>query len=80
MREIVNGIFYVEPAVRGVCCRATCRRGARSIAGSRHSATRGRFEKINQLLVMADRERVGREASPTSQFAGQVKMKAAMCS
>jgi Putative transposase of IS4/5 family (DUF4096) len=40
MREIVNGIFYAMRAARGACCRAICRRGARSIAGLRSSGTR----------------------------------------
>ena len=39
-------------------------RGARSIAGSPSSATTASFS-ANHSLVMADRERVGREASPS---------------
>ena len=66
LREIVNGIFYVM--------RAGCPWGLlpsdlppwgtiyRWFAAFRDS---GRFEKINHAPVMADRERVGRGASPT---------------
>ena len=67
MREIVNGIFYVMRAgcpwrllpndlpPWGTIYRwfATWRDG-------------GRFERINHALVMADRERVGRNASPSA--------------
>ena len=50
-------------AARGVCCRATCRWGTiyRWFAVWRDD---GRFERINHALVMADRERVGRDAAP----------------
>jgi len=66
MREIVNGIFYVM--------RAGCpwrmvpsdlppwETVYRWFAAWRDD---GRFETINHALVMADRERAGREASPT---------------
>ena len=53
-------------ASRGGFCQATCRRGARSSAGSADGANEGLFETINHLLVMADRERGGREASPSA--------------
>jgi transposase len=65
MREIVNGIFYVT--------RAGCpwrllpndlppwETIYRWFAAWRDD---GRFERINHALVMADRERVGRDASP----------------
>src|SRR6266487_1866644 len=67
MREIVNGIFYVM--------RAGCpwrllpndlppwRTIYRWFAAWRDD---GRFERINHALVMADRERVGRDASPSA--------------
>jgi transposase len=66
MREIINGIFYVM--------RAGC--PWRLLPGDlppwstiyRWFATfrdEGRFEKINHAMVMLDRERVGRQASPT---------------
>jgi putative transposase len=66
MREIMNGIFYV--------LRAGCPwRLAPSDLPPWETLYRwfarlrdtGRFEAINHVLVMADRERVGREASPT---------------
>jgi transposase len=66
MREIVNGIFYV---MRAGCPWRLLPSDLppwgtiyRWFAAFRDT---GHFEKINHLLVMADRERVGREASPT---------------
>jgi len=66
MREIVNGIFYV---MRAGCPWRLLPNDLppwgtiyRWFAGFRDS---GRFEMINHALVMADRERVGREASPS---------------
>ena len=53
-------------AARGGCYRTTCRHGGRFTAGSPPGATTGCFERINHALVMADRERVGRYASPTA--------------
>jgi transposase len=67
MREIVNAIFYVLRG--GIVWRllpsdfppwATVYRW---FAAFRDGCV---FEKINHALVMADRERVGREASPTA--------------
>ena len=67
MREIINGIFYVT--------RAGCPWRLlpsdlppwgtiyRWFAAWRDE---GCFERINHALVMADRERVGRDASPTA--------------
>jgi putative transposase len=67
MREIVNGIFYV---MRAGCPWRLVPRDLppwgtiyRWFADLRDA---GRFEAINHALVMADRERVGREASPTA--------------
>jgi transposase len=66
MREIINGIFYVM--------RAGCPwRLAPSDLPPWGTIYRwfarfrddGRFERINHVLVMADRERVGREPSPS---------------
>jgi putative transposase len=66
MREIVNGIFYVMRA--GCPWRlspsdlppwATIYRWFAALRDS------GRFEAINHALVMIDRERAGREASPS---------------
>src|SRR5258708_6827950 len=66
MREIINGIFYV---MRGGCAWRLLPTDFppwgtiyRWFATFRDD---GRFEAINHTLVMADRERVGREASPT---------------
>jgi transposase len=47
-------------------CRTTCRHGGRFTAGSPPWRDDGCFERINHALVMADRERVGRDASPTA--------------
>ncbi len=67
MREIINGIFYVMRA--GCPWRlvpsdlppwGTIYRG---FAVWRDD---GRFERINHALVMADRERVGRDTSPSA--------------
>ena len=67
MREIVNGIFYVMGlAARGGCCRRTCHDGGRFTAGSPPGGTPGVLKWINHALVMADREQVGRAASPTA--------------
>jgi transposase len=66
MREIVNGIFYV---MRAGCPWRLLPRDLppwetiyRWFAAWRDE---GRFEAINHALVMVDRERVGRDASPT---------------
>jgi transposase len=67
MREIVNGIFYV---LRAGCPWRLLPNDLppwgtiyRWFAAWRDD---GRFERINHALVMADRERVGRDASPTA--------------
>ena len=67
MREIVNGIFYV---MRAGCPWRLLPNDLppwgtiyRWFASWRDD---GCFERINHALVMADRERVGREASPTA--------------
>jgi putative transposase len=67
MREIVNGIFYV---MRAGCTWRLLPTDLppwgtiyRWFARLRDD---GRFEAINHTLVMADRERVGRDASPTA--------------
>ena len=49
----------------GRCCPRTFRPGARSIAGSQ-PGDGCVFERINHALVIVDRERVGREASPSA--------------
>jgi transposase len=65
MREIVNGIFYV---MRAGCPWRLLPNDLppwgtiyRWFAAWRDD---GRFERINHALVMADRERVGRDARP----------------
>jgi putative transposase len=67
MREIINGIFYVT---RTGCPWRLMPSDLppwgtiyRWFAAWRDD---GRFERINHALVMADRERVGRDASPTA--------------
>jgi transposase len=67
MREIINGIFYV---MRAGCPWRLLPNDFppwgtiyRWFAAWRDD---GRFERINHALVMADRERVGREASPSA--------------
>ena len=67
MREIINGIFYV---MRAGCPWRLLPNDLppwetiyRWFAVWRDD---GRFERINHALVMADRERVGRDASPTA--------------
>jgi transposase len=64
MREIINGIFYV---MRAGCPWRLVPRDVppwgRFTAGSPPGATTG---ALNHALVMADRERVGRDASPTA--------------
>lgn len=66
MREIINGIFYV---MRAGCPWRLLPSDLppwgtvyRWFARFRDE---GRFEKVNHALVMFDRERVGRQASPT---------------
>ena len=67
MREILNGIFYV---MRAGCPWRLLPKDFppwgtiyRWFAAWRDD---GRFERINHALVMADRERVGRAASPSA--------------
>jgi putative transposase len=67
MREIINGIFYV---MRAGCPWRLLPNDLppwgtiyRWFAVWRNN---GCFERINHALVMADRERVGRDASPTA--------------
>ena len=67
MREIVNGIFYVMRA--GCAWRLVPSDLPPWETIYRWFATwrdDGRFERINRALVMADRERVGRDASPSA--------------
>ena len=67
MREIMNAIFYVLRG--GIAWRLLPRDlPPKSTVFRWFSLWRdtGLFETMNHLLVMADRERVGREASPTA--------------
>ena len=67
LREIVNAIFYVLRG--GIAWRLLPRefppRGTVYRWFARWRDT-GLFETLNHLLVMADRERIGREASPSA--------------
>jgi transposase len=78
MREIINGIFYVM--------RAGCPwRLLPSDLPPWETIYRwfavwrddGRFERINHALVMADRERVGRDASPSAAIIDSQSVKTA---
>ena len=67
LREIMNAIFYVLRG--GVAWRLLPREFPPRTTVYRWFATwrdTGLFERMNHLLVMADRERVGREASPSA--------------
>ena len=67
LREIVNAIFYVLRG--GIAWRLIPKDLPPRTTVYRWFALwrdTGLFERINHLLVMADRERVGREASPTA--------------
>lgn len=72
MREIVNGIFDVLPG--WIAWAAAAERlpaladGLSLVCGM---AGQGVFEKINHALVLADRERVGRDASPSAAIIDQ---------
>ena len=65
MREIVNGIFYV---MRSGCpwrlLPSDLPPWSTVYRWFAEFLTRCVFEKINHALVMTDRERAGREASP----------------
>ena len=67
MREIINGIFYVMRAGFRGPPRPPSDLPPWSMIYRWFATFRdeGRFEKINHALVMLDRERVGRQASPT---------------
>src|SRR4051812_19276418 len=64
MRELImRSSSPFGAAAPGTCCRSAFRHGPPCIAGSPGSGT---WETINHHLVMLDRERAGREASPTA--------------
>ncbi len=78
MREIVNGIFYV---MRAGCPWRLLPNDLppwgtiyRWFAAWRDD---GRFERMNHALVMADRERVGRDASPSAAIIDSQSVKTA---
>ena len=56
----------IRAGCRGGCCRTTCRHGGTIYRWFAARRDDGCFERINHALVMADRERVGRYASPTA--------------
>jgi transposase len=67
LREVINAIFYVLRG--GVAWRLLPNDLPPRTTVYRWFAlwrNMGLFETINHLLVMADRERVGREASPSA--------------
>jgi putative transposase len=67
LREIVNAIFYVLRG--GIAWRLIPKDLPPRTTVYRWFALwgdTGLFERMNHLLVMADRERIGREASPTA--------------
>lgn len=65
LREIVNAIFYMMRGGVACFCRATFRRehGLSLVCGL---AGCGMFEALNHALLMIDRERCGRAASPSA--------------
>src|SRR5207247_5614718 len=66
-REIINGIFYVLRAGCSWRMLPKCFPPMTTVYGWFLRFRReGLFETINHHLVMADRERVGREASPSA--------------
>jgi putative transposase len=67
MREIVNGIIRVKGrAARGACRQTTCRHAGTIYRWFATWRDDGRFERIDHALAMADRERVGHDASPSA--------------
>ena len=78
MREIINGIFYVMRA--GCPWRLLPNDLPPWGTIYRWFATwrdDGRFERMNHALVMADRERVGRDASPSAAIIDSQSVKTA---
>src|SRR5258708_2177723 len=66
-REIINGIFYVRRAGRPWRMLPKCFPPMTTVYGWFMRFRReGLFDTINHYLVMADREQVGREASPSA--------------
>ena len=76
MREIINGIFYVMRS--GCPWRLLPSDLPPWSTIYRWFATfrdEGRFEKINHALVMLDRERTGRQSSPTGAIIDSQRVK-----
>ena len=69
MREIINGIFYV---MRSGCpwrlLPSDLPPWSTIYRWFAQFCDEGRFEKINHALAMLDRERIGRQASPTGEI------------
>jgi hypothetical protein len=65
MRDIMDAIFYgPRPGCGGAWYRTALPRARRFTGGSSGLREEGVFETINHHLLIRDRERVGREASP----------------
>jgi transposase len=76
-REVVNACATSSArAAAGACCRSTSATGARSMAGSRELARRFLFQTIHDIELMLDRERAGREASPSAAVIDSQSVKA----
>jgi putative transposase len=71
----MRSAIWCAPAAAGACCRRTSRRGKRSIGGS--GALSGLlFRTIHDVALMLDRERTGREASPSAGILDSQSVKA----
>jgi transposase len=66
LREVLNAIRYLaRSGSAGGCCRRTIRLGRRSTGGFAGSCGASCSRPSHDVALMLDRERVGREASPT---------------
>src|ERR1700747_2135440 len=66
LREVLNAIRYMaRSGGDGGCCRMISHPGGRSIGGFVDLSVGSCFHTIHDVALMLDRERVGREASPT---------------
>ena len=77
MREMMNAIFFERAAAaRGACCRDALSAAPGGLIAwfTRFRDDRTR-ERLNHLLVMRDRERVRREASPSAAVIGSQSVK-----
>jgi transposase len=65
--EIVNAILYILAlAAPGGCYRSTSHPSGTVCHWFRRFCDTGLFARISHCLLMADRERIGREASPSA--------------